>query len=160
MAALQPFGLAARYAQADGEIVGQLIAAGRQDGGMAQRAAIEDRDAGGAGADIDHRRAQHLFVARQHGLGRGHVADDRVGHRDAAAADALEQVEHRGGTAGDDVQIDLEPRPEHPDRIHHLVLLVDGELLRDRVEDLASLGQRQRTRRRDRAIGVVARDAP
>ena len=60
--------------------------------------------------------------------------------------------------AGDDVHVDLEPCAGHPDRRADAVLLVDHEVLRQHVQDLAPCRQRHRLRRVDRAPHVVARD--
>src|SRR5207249_7257094 len=43
--------------------------------------------------------------------------------------------------ASDDVHLDLEPHPRHPDGLADAVLLVDDERLREHVDDLAVLRQ-------------------
>ncbi len=50
--------------------------------------------------------------------------------------DALEHVGDEAGAAGDDVRVDLEPPAGHADRIAHALLAVDGEVARQRVDDL------------------------
>jgi hypothetical protein len=60
--------------------------------------------------------------------------------------------------AGDQVDHHFEPRAEHAEGIVDAPLLVDHELLRDGVEDLAVRRQRRRLRRLERALDVLAGD--
>ena len=104
------------------------------------------------------RHAQLLLVGREHRFGRGELADHRVGDLDAGAVDARDQVLRRRLAAGDDVDVDLEPGAGEPDRRADALLLVDDEVLRQHVEDLAAGRQRHGPRRVDRAAHVVAGD--
>ena len=79
-------------------------------------------------------------------------------HRDAGAVDARDDVLRRRGAAGDDVDVDLEPGAGHADRRADAVLLVDDEVLRQHVQDLAAARQRHRLGGVDRAPHVLARD--
>ena len=56
------------------------------------------------------------------------------------------------------MDVDLEPRAGHADRRADAVLLVDDEVLRQHVQDLAAGRQRHRLGRVDRPAHVVAGD--
>ena len=77
---------------------------------------------------------------------------------DAGAVHARDDVLRRALAAGDDVDVDLEARAGHADRRADAVLLVDDEVLRQHVEDLAAGRQRHRLGGVDRAPHVLARD--
>ena len=95
---------------------------------------------------------------RQHRLARRQLLEHRLDHRDAGAVHAGDDVLRRRGAAGDDVHVDLEARAGHPDRRADAVLLVDDEVLRQHVQDLAAARQRHRLGGVDRAPHVLARD--
>ena len=157
-AALDLLGLGQRRAQADGDVVGEVIAADRDDAGVPHRAALVDDDVGGAAADVDEGDAELLLVARQHRFGRGELAQRRLHHVDAGAVDAGDQVLRRAGRAVDDVDVDLEARAGHADRRADAVLLVDHEVLRQDVDDLAAGRQRHRLGGVEGAAHVLAHD--
>ena len=77
---------------------------------------------------------------------------------DAGAVHARHDVLRRALAAGDDVDVHLEARAGHADRRADAVLLVDDEVLRQHVQDLAAGRQRHGLRRIDRAPHVLARD--
>ena len=60
--------------------------------------------------------------------------------------------------AGHQVDHDLEPAAQHAERVVDAALLVDHELLRDGVQDLAVGGQGRRLRRLEHALDVLAGD--
>ena len=134
-----------------------MIAADGDDGGVPQAAALEDREVRGAAADVEERDAELLLVRRQHRFGRRQLADHRVDDLDAGAVHARHEVLRRRRAAGDDVDVDLEPRAGEADRRADALLLVDDEVLRQHVQDLAPGRQRHRARRVNRAPHVVAR---
>ena len=72
--------------------------------------------------------------------------------------DARDDVLRRRRAAGDDVDVHFEPRAGHADRRADAVLLVDDEVLRQHVEDLAAARQRDGLGGVDRAAHVLARD--
>ena len=45
---------------------------------MADRAAAEHRDVGGAAADVDHAHAEVLFILGEHRVARGQLLEDDV----------------------------------------------------------------------------------
>ena len=67
-----------RRAQADRDVVGEVIAADADDRGVPEAAALVDRDVGRAAADVDERDAQLLLVVGQHRLRWRRAARPRV----------------------------------------------------------------------------------
>ncbi len=121
-------------------------------------AALEDGQVGRAAADVEQRHAEFALVGRQHRFGGRQLADDHVDHRDARPVHAGDEVLRGGGRAGDDVHVDLEPGAGHADRGADAVLLVDDEVLRQHVQDLAAGGQRHGPGGVEGAAHVLARD--
>ena len=139
VALLELLGVGRRRAQPDRDVVGDVIAAERDDRGVPDGAVAEERDVGGAAADVDEEDAQLLLLGGQHRLRRGERLQHDVLHREAGAVDAPDHVLHRGDGAGDDVHLDLEPHAGHAERLPHAVLVVDHEGLGQHVDDLAVL---------------------
>ena len=146
--------------QHDGDVAGDLVAAERENIGQVRRTVQIGKGVGRATADVDQQHAQLLFVPAQHGRGGGQRLQDDVVGLEAGAVDAADDVLCRGDRAGDDVDLGLQPHAHHPDRIPYAVLLVDGELLRDHVDDLPVHGYDDRLGGIDHALHVVARDLP
>ena len=101
------------------------------------RAVGEDGDVGGAAADVDQADAELLLVLAEHRLGRGQRLEHDVGDVEAGAVGALDDVLRAGHRAGDDVDLGLEAHAGHAQRLLDAVLVVDDELLRQDVDDLA-----------------------
>jgi hypothetical protein len=156
--ALELLGVGNRHPEADRDVAGEMVAADADHRGVPQAAALVDGDVGGAAADVDQGDAQLLLVLRQHRLGRADLLDDGVDHAYAGAVDARHQVLRRRRGAGDDVDVHLEPRPGHADGHADAVLLVDDEVLRQHVQDLAAGRQADGLGGVDRPPHVVARD--
>ena len=144
----------------DGDVVGEVVAADGDDAGVPEAAALEDSEVGRAAADIDERDAQLLLVLGEDRLARGQLLEHRVEHRHARPIHAGDDVLRGRGAAGHDVDVHFEPRAGHADRRADAVLLVDDEVLRQDVQDLAAARQRDRLGRVDRAPDVLARDLP
>jgi hypothetical protein len=103
---------------------------------MPDRAVGEDRDIGGAAADVEQAHAEILFIVGKNRTRRGQRLQDQIVHLQAAAANALHDVLRRGHRAGDDVNLHLEAHARHADRLAHVLLPVDDEFLPQHVEDL------------------------
>src|SRR5580693_8539977 len=78
--ALDFFGFAAGSAQADGEIVGEMIAAYRNCGGEANDSAGEGDHFRGAAADVEQAGAEFALVLREAGFGGSERLKNRVVH--------------------------------------------------------------------------------
>ena len=125
---------------------------------MPDGAVPEEPDVGGPATDVEKDHAQLTLVGIEHGFGRGERLQHDVVHRQAGAVDRAHHVVHRGDRASDDVHLDLEPHPRHPDGLADAVLLVDDERLREHVNDLAVLRQVDGPRGVDGALDVDHRD--
>ena len=101
-----------------------------------------------------------LLVRRQAGLGRGDLRQHRVDHLEPGAVHAGHRVLRGGGRAGDDVDVHLEARARHAGRVADAVLVVDHELLRQHVQDLAVHRDRDRLGGVDHAAHVLLVDHP
>ena len=155
---LQLLGFLGRRAQRHRDVVGDLVAGDRDHRRVADRAVGEHRDVGRAAADVDQADAQLLLVVVQHRDRRGERLQDHVLHLEAAAAHALDDVLDRRHRAGDDVHLHLEPHAAHAERLAHVLLPVDDEFLRQDVQDLLVVRDRDRLRRLDDAVDVGLRD--
>ena len=79
-------------------------------------------------------------------------------HLEPAAAHALDDVLRRRHRAGDDVHLHFEAHAAHAERLAHVLLAVDDEFLRQDVQDLLVVRDRDRLRRLDHAVDVGLRD--
>src|SRR5262245_7258564 len=154
VARLDRLGLRRRRAQRHRDVVGDLVARDRDHGGMPDRAVREDGDIGGAAADVEQAHAEVFLVLRQHRARGGEGLQDEVVHLQATAAHALHDVLRRRHRARDDMHLDLEAHARHADRLAHVLLAVDDELLAQHVQDLLVGGNVDRPRRVDRALDV------
>ncbi len=135
-----------------------MIAADGEHAGVPEAAALEHREVRRAAADVHQRDAELLLVGRQHRFAGGQLLEHGVDDLDAGAVDARDHVLHRRRAAGDDVDVHLEPAAGHADGHGDAVLVVDDEVLRQHVEDLAPARQRHGARGVDGALDVLARD--
>src|SRR5262245_19567449 len=142
----------------DGDVAREVIAADPDNRRVPQAATLVNRDVRRAASDIDERDAQLLLVGGQYGVARRQLLDDGFGDVDPRAVHARHDVLRRALAARDDVDVDLETRPRHSDRRADTVLLVDDEVLRQDVKDLAAGRQRYCLRRVDRPPNVFAGD--
>ena len=145
--------------QSNRDVVGEMVAADVDDGGVPEAAALVDGDVGGAAADVDERDARAPSRRRSAPI-RSRRAVPLPFRRPSTPARFTQATMFCGRAlaAGDDVDVHLEPRAGHADRRADAVLLVDHEVLRQHVQDLAAGRQRHRLGRVDRAAHVVARD--
>jgi hypothetical protein len=139
-------------------VVRHLVAGDRDHGRVTNRTAREHRDVGRAAADIHQANAEVFFVVVQHGLGRCKRLQHHVTHLEAAATHALGQIFDGRYRAGDDVHLHLEPNTAHSERIVNVFLAVDDEFLRQNVQHLLIVGNRDGLRGLDDAIHVGLRD--
>src|SRR5687767_2851934 len=140
-AALELLGVGDRHAEADGNVVGEMVAANREDPGVPEAAPLEDREVGGAAADVHERDPELFLIGGQNRFAGGQLLEHGVGHFNAGPVDARNHVLHRRGAAGHDVHVHFEPAARHADRHRDPVLVVDHEVLREHVEDLAAAWQ-------------------
>ena len=158
VAQLQLLGFLGRRAQRHRDVVGHLVAGDRNHRGMTNRAAGEHREVGRAAADVHQADAELLLVVVQHREGRRERLQHDVLDLEAAATHALGDVLDRRHRAGHDVHLDFEAHAAHAQRLAHVFLAVDDEFLRQDVQHLLVVGNRDRLRRLDHAIDVGLRD--
>ena len=73
-------------------VVGEVLAPHLEDGRVPEGALLEDRDVGGAAADVDEGDAQLLLVGGEARLGRRELRQDGVAHLEAGPVDARDGV--------------------------------------------------------------------
>ena len=81
--ALDSFGFGNRRAQADGEIVGEVIAADGNGAGVAHHAAAVNDQLGGAAADVEQAAAEVALVLREAGFGGSQRLEHGVADQNA-----------------------------------------------------------------------------
>ena len=129
-----------RRAEADADIVGEVVATDRDRAGVNHHAFVVHDQVGRSGADVDQANAQLALVGLQHGVGAGQRFEDGVVHVDAGAVQRRDHVLRRGGAGGHDVRRDLQLPAHQPGRIAHSALVVEDELLRQQVQGSRSSG--------------------
>src|SRR5688572_14135984 len=135
-----------RDAESLREIVRDGAAAPRNGGEVAYFAIAEDRQLGGCGAEIDERHADVLFVFGERGARGGERLVNGALDAVAGAAHRFAQVLRRRDRAGDDVDLGLEPRAGHAERLADAALMIDDVLLRQDVQHFAVGGHDHGTR--------------
>src|SRR5882724_10858214 len=152
---LDVLGVLRGRAHGHGDVVGHLIAGDRNHRGVANRAAAEHRDVGGAAADVHHAHTEILFILGEHRIARGELFQDDVVDGEAAALHAFDDVLRRAVGAGDDVHLGFEAHARHADRIADAFLAVDDVFLRQHVQDLLIGGDGDRLGRIDHALDIA-----
>jgi hypothetical protein len=155
---LEPLGVRDRSTQADREVVGEVISSGREHRRVPDRSLLEDREVGRAAADVDQGDAQVLLVLGQDRLGDRELLEHHVPHLDPRTVRAGHQVLDRGRRRRDDVDVRLETHPVHPQGRGDAHLVVQHELLRQDVQDLALGRDAHGARGLHHAPHVVAAD--
>ena len=155
---LDLLGLGMRAAQADGDVVGQVVAAERQHEGVLDVLAREHGQVGGPAAQVEQGRAELLLFLGEHGLAGGQALQHDVADVQARAVGALHQVVGGGHRAGHDVDLGLQPHAGHPDRVLDARLVVDDVLLGQHVDHLAVHRDRDRPGRVDHPLHVQRGD--
>ncbi len=142
--ALDFFGFRNRRAQADGEIVGEMIAAHRDGRGVAHHSAGEGDQFGGAAADIEQAGAEFALVLREAGFGGSERLEHRVVHAHAGAIHGGDNILRGGAGGGDDVHVRFEALADHADGVADIVLRVEKKFLRQDVQHFAIFRQAAR----------------
>ena len=132
---LDLLGMQGWRAQRHRDVAGHQITGDRDAGGVLDRAIGEHRDIGGAGADVDQRDSELLFVLGQHRLAGRDLVQDQVVDLQAAAGDALGDVLHCAVGSGNQVHLHLEPHTRHPDRLADAIGGIDHEALGHDVQN-------------------------
>ena len=118
------------------DVVADDVAAEGNHRRVADDAVLEDRDVGGAAADVDQRHARFFFFVRQHRGGGSEGLEDQLIHFEVGLLDALVNVLRRRRLASDDVEVGLQTHTGHADGVFDALLVVHGELLWNDVQNL------------------------
>ena len=154
---LELFGLRHRHLQADGEIVGEVRAADGNRSRVRNRALEENRQIAGVRADVEQANAQLALVGGERALGGGNRLEHRFRNFKPGAVGAGDGALQRAAGAGGNVQIDFKPRAHHAHGIEDARLLVEDELARQQMQNLAVGGQLDGARVIDGGAHVFAR---
>ena len=123
---------------------------------MFDRAVGEDRQVGGAAANVDQAYPQVPLVTGQDRLGRGEGLEHDVHDVEPGLVRALHDVLGAGDGRGHDVDLRLEADAAHSQGFPDPVLVIDDELLGNHVDDLPVHRDRHRLGGVDDAAHVVA----
>src|ERR1700733_3071769 len=156
MQPLDFFRFGAGSAQADGEIIGEMIAAYRNCGSVTDDASGECHHFRGAAADIEQASAEFALVLREAGLGGRERLENRVVHAHAGAIYGGDDILRCGAGSGDDMYVRLEALANHTDRVAHIILRVERKFLRQHVQHFAVFRQLHTAGRFDGATDVIA----
>src|SRR5690606_9754598 len=107
------------------DVLGDVIAAQRDDGGVRQRSTAEHADVGRASADVDEQRGELVLTVVEDGEARGQRLYYQAVHHHAGVIGAASQVLEGPLRPGNDVDVDLEPHARHADWIFDAVVTVD-----------------------------------
>ena len=153
--ALEPLGFRGGDVEADGEVVGEVIATDGDDRGVGDGAFEEDDQLGSGGADVEEADAELALVCTERGFRSGEGLEDGLGDFEAGLVDAGDDALLCAGGAGGDVQIDFEAIADHAHGIMNAGLLVEDELLGEEVEDFAIGGEGDGTGAIDGGADIV-----
>ncbi len=94
---LDVLGVENRSAEADGNVIGEVIAADRDDAGVDDHSFEVHDEVGRSGADINQADAEFALVGLKHGIGAGKRFEDGIVHVNAGAIYSGDDVLRRGG---------------------------------------------------------------
>src|SRR5712692_3538926 len=158
VASLDSFRFGNWRAQADGEIVREVIAANRNCAGVTHHSAAEDNQFRGAAADIQQAAAKVALVLRQTRFCRSEQFEHRIADEDSGFVRGGDQILRGGNGGSHQMDVDFEPLADHPDRVANAILRVHHEFMRKHVQNLAVFGKGDVARRIHGAADVVALD--
>src|SRR5438067_12446362 len=131
------FGFHERCAQADSNIVGEVVSAYGNNAAVRGHAFVVDEQVSGTGADVGEADAQFFFVGTQSAVGGNQGFIDGVVHVNAGAVGNGDRVLNGAGGASHKMQVDFQPAAHHAGWITHAGLIVEDELLRQQMKNLA-----------------------
>src|SRR3954464_14010019 len=136
---LDPLGLVHRSAQADRDVVRQVVPAEGYHARVLDGAVHEDGEIGGAASHVDEGHPELLLLLREDRFRGGERLEDDVRDGEPRPGAALDDVLRARDGSGDDMHLRLQAHPAHPQGLLDPVLVVDDEFLREDVDDLAIL---------------------
>jgi len=140
IAALDAFGFRNRRAQADGEIVREMIAANCDSAGVANHATAVDDDFRRPTADVEEAAAHIAFILRETGVGRSERFKNSVADQDSRAIRGRDKVLRGNNRRRDDVYVRFQMLADHADGVANAVVRIHNEFVRQNVEHFAVFG--------------------
>jgi hypothetical protein len=151
---LDPFGFGDGRAQADREIVCEVVAANGNRAGVADDSAAVNDKFCRAATDIEEAGTEIAFVLREASFGGSERFDDCVTDQDSGAIRGRHEIlrgDHRGS---DNMNVGFEALADHAYGVANAVVSVHGKFVRQDVEDFAIFGKRNIACGVDRAANV------
>src|SRR5213593_1525323 len=141
VAALEPFRLRNGRAQANGEIIGEVIASDRNGATVTHHASAEDKQFGGAAADVQEATAEVALVLREAGFRGSERFENCIGDEDASLVRGGDEILGGGDGGSDEMNVHFQPLANHADGVANAVLGIHHEFVRKDMKDFAVFGQ-------------------
>ena len=122
---LDVLGVGNGRAEADGNVVGEMVSADRNCAGVNHHAFVVHDEVGRSGANVGQADAQFALVGLQHGVGAGQRFEHGVVNVNAGAVRRRDYVLRRRGAGGDHVDAHFDFLAHQSGRIVHSGLAVD-----------------------------------
>ena len=145
-----------RGTQTNSNVVGEMVAADGNRAGMGHHTVRVDNQVRGARADISQANAEILFVGAKNAVRRHQRFADDVVDMQTGAIRRGHNILRCAGRRRDHMQVHFEPSRHHACGIANARLIIENELLRQKVQDFAIVRQRNRARLLDSHADVVA----
>ena len=155
---LEFFGVVLHDGTAGLYVFGEDVTTEGNHGRVADDAVLENGNVRRSTANVNEGDARLLLVFVQHGSGAGDGFQRYAGHFQTGPLHAAVDVVAGRDLAGDDVEVRLQPGAGHTDRVGNSLLIVDGVLLRDHVQDLIAGGQDKLVHVADQPVDVPLGD--
>src|SRR5437667_30565 len=158
VAALEPFRLRNGRAQANGEIIGEVIASDRNGATVTHHASAEDKQFGGAAADVQEATAEVALVLREAGFRGSERFENCIGDEDSSLVRVGDEILGGGDGGSDEMNVHFQPLANHADGVANAVLRIHHEFVRKDMKDFAVFGQGDVASGVDGAAHVFALD--
>ena len=135
MLGLDLFGPFGRNAEADGNVVGDVVAPDGQNARVHHCAVAKKDVIGRSATDVDDQSAELPLAMVEDGVRGGHRTHHNVVDLEVGLADAAQVVLDARLRTVHDMELGLEPAPDHAERTGHALLPVDVVALDDGVQE-------------------------
>ena len=142
VAALEPLCFGNRSAQADGEVIREVVAADGNRAGVPHNASAVNDQFRGAAADVQQAAAHVPFVLSQGRFRGSKRFEDGVAYEDAGLVRGGNQILSRGDGRGHQVNICFQALANHADGVANAILRVHSEFMWKDVQNFAVFGKR------------------
>src|SRR5258708_31214936 len=135
--ALNALRLRTRCAQADGEIVGEVIAANGHRAGVAHDTTPVDDKLGGATADVQQAAAEVALVLREARFGGGERLEPGIANQHSGTIFRGDEILRRCNRGSDEMNVRFQALADHADMVANSLLGVDEKFVGQDVQDFA-----------------------